>query len=201
MFLPIDGKVWCDDCEVGHTTCVIVEPATQHITDIVVLLAADQTQRLVPVEWIQQTTPDSVYLNCSQAALDAQPRFALRKVICVPNIHYSEQDSPARTLFTFYAAHNVEENVPEGELAIHVGAKIHAADGRLGTISEFIVDENDQITHVVLDESHWYGTLHSLIPIDAVDYIDEDRLVLKLTRDDVAHLPHRRSIRALQSDP
>lgn len=186
MFLPIHGKVWCDDCEVGHTTCVIIDPANQHITDIVVLLAFDQTQRLVPVGWIQQTTPDSVYLNCPQQMLAEQPRFAVRKLVCVPNIHYSEQDGPVRNLFTLYASRDVEEHVPDGEIAIQVGAKIHAADGRLGTINEFIIDENDQITHVVLDEPHWYGTLHSLIPMDAVNHIHEDRLVLTLTKDDVA---------------
>jgi len=200
MYLPINGKVICEDGEVGHTTCVIVDPTNQRVTDMVVSLTADHTQHLISVDFIAETTPDLVRLNCSQQVLEKQQRFTTSKLLCVPTHNLREAHRPVRTLFTFYTQPE-QEHVPEGEFAIHTGACIHAADGRLGTISEFIVDDTDRITHIVLDESHWYGTLHSLIPIDAVDHIHEDRLVLKLTKDDVARLPHRRSICALHREP
>ncbi len=200
MYLPIDANVLCNDRDVGHITCAIVDPIHQAVTDVVVSLSEDGTKRIVPVEWINQTTEDTIYLNCSYQMLTEQRRFAMRKLICLPNYHYRQQDGPARTLFTLYGSRDVEERIPDGELAIHMGARIHAADGRLGTLSELIVDQSNHITHIVLDKSHWYGTLHSLIPVGAIDHIEEDTFFLKLTRDEVAQLPHRRSIRALQSE-
>ena len=189
MYLPIDGKVLCGDVEVGHTTCVIIDPTKQRITDIVVSLANEQIQHLVPITFIEETTLKLIRLNCSMQTIQKQVRFSVNKLVCVPNVYYPSQHEQARTLFTYSTAG--EEEIPQGEIAIHVGARIHAVDGRLGTISEFVIDQDDQITHVVLDEAHWYGTQHSLITVDAIHHVEKDAIVLTLTKDAVAHLPHR----------
>lgn len=197
MYLPMDGIVMCQGVAVGQLTCVILEPSGHRVLDLVVRLDADQTQRLVPVHWVQATTDKQVLLGAQPDALIRQPRLSSSRLVCIPNPNAAQQDGPIHTLFTIYAASDLLPRPADGKLSLAPGDPIHAADGRLGTLHECVLDDADEISHLVLDQSHWYGARYTLIPLDAVAHIEPDVVYLRLTREQVAHLPHRRSLRAL----
>jgi hypothetical protein len=83
-----------------------------------------------------------------------------------------------------------EEMIPPGELAMHRGAQVNAADGRVGRVDEFLVSPPDgHITHLVLREGHLWGRKDVTIPVSQTDHIAEDTVYLKLTKREIEQLP------------
>jgi sporulation protein YlmC with PRC-barrel domain len=82
------------------------------------------------------------------------------------------------------------EHVPQGEVAIHRGARVEATDGHVGRVDEFLVDPvNERITHLVLREGHLWGKRDVTIPISQIDRIEQDVVYLKLDKHSVEQLP------------
>jgi PRC-barrel domain protein len=80
--------------------------------------------------------------------------------------------------------------VPKGEVEIRRASDVISADGgRLGHIDGFLVDGDDQITHVVLARGHLWGRRDVAIPIGAVTQVTTDAVTVRLTKDEVAALP------------
>ena len=82
-----------------------------------------------------------------------------------------------------------EDRVPEGEVEVRRGEHVHATDGDIGRIQGFVIDPTDhQLTHVLLDEGHLWGTKRVAIPISAVKDVS-DGVRLSLTKAEVGELP------------
>ena len=90
-----------------------------------------------------------------------------------------------------YDPHYVEiERVPHGELDIHRGAKVHATDGKVGQVDEFLVSPDDHlISHLVLREGHLWGKKLVTIPVSEIDHFEADQVFLKLDRQAIEQLP------------
>jgi len=81
------------------------------------------------------------------------------------------------------------ERVPPGELAVRRGSHVRATDGDVGRVDEFLVDRGtEHITHLVLREGHLWGEKDVLIPVSDGE-IDEDRVNLTPSKEEVANLP------------
>ncbi len=79
--------------------------------------------------------------------------------------------------------------VPAGEVAVHRGDQVHAADGHIGKVQGFIVDPSDHsVTHVLLQEGHLWGRKEVAIPIASVTHVDSG-IQLRLTKQEVGDLP------------
>jgi sporulation protein YlmC with PRC-barrel domain len=82
-----------------------------------------------------------------------------------------------------------EDVVPEGEVEVRRGEHVHATDGAIGRIHGFVIDPSDhRITHILLQEGHFWGTKQVAIPISAVHAVD-DGVQLNLTKNEVRELP------------
>jgi len=82
-----------------------------------------------------------------------------------------------------------EDRVPEGEVEVRRGEHVHATDGDIGRIQGFVIDPTDhQLTHVLLDEGHLWGTKRVAIPVSAVKDVS-DGVRLSLTKAEVGELP------------
>src|SRR5262245_43592020 len=71
------------------------------------------------------------------------------------------------------------------------GFHIVAADGEIGHVDDFLVDEGGMTRHLVVDTSNWIGGKSVLIPTDAIDKIDspQKEIRVRLRRDEVEHSP------------
>ena len=71
------------------------------------------------------------------------------------------------------------------------GFHILAADGEVGHVDDFLVDENWTVRYVVVDTSNWIGGKSVLISPAALEKVDSpDRQIrVKLTRDEIEHSP------------
>lgn len=189
--IPLDAQVHCSDGAVGRSTCLIVDPIGEVVTQVVVYDGGRpiELERVVPIERIAETTPDSISLDCTRDELRELPTFD--SVGYIPR----EDDAGTRTFFWPFArpeAVNLpleHERVPLGELALRRGADIEATDGHVGKLGELLVDEEGRITHVVLMEGHLWGRREVAVPVSMIEEAEDDLVRLRVDRKAIEELP------------
>lgn len=203
MDLPLNADVQCTDGPGGRSTVLILNPVTQRITHLVVhesgLLGVD---RMAPVELVTESTPSLIHLRCTKAELTALPPFTEVEYLPMePGIGSSSMEpgigsySPGGMMLWPYVSIDPEflpvdhERIPPGELVVRRGFQVHAADGHVGRVDEFLIDPANHITHLVLREGHLWGQKNVTIPVAQIDRIEDDAVSLKLTKQEVAALP------------
>jgi hypothetical protein len=201
MDIRIDATVQCTDGPGGQVACIVLNPITQHVTDVVVhepgFLGGDV---LVPIALVEQSTPDTLLLRLSRNELARMQSFLA--------LHYREpsddflETEPWKVYPRggIYWAPDLQtvaeqptltyETIPPDELAMRRGDHVDATDGRLGRIEGFVVDPpSEGITHVLLREGHLWGAKDVTIPISGIKDIQHGVVHLKLSKQEVAALP------------
>jgi sporulation protein YlmC with PRC-barrel domain len=195
MKLPLNVDVHCIDGRCGRSTYIIYNPATETVTHVVVKeLKSPQTERLVPVNWIKETTPDLILLGHTCQEVNGLDPFNLTDFVKRDVSHYATD--PQLTLLWPYRVPSEQvvvdtrRQIPPGQLAVRRGARVRAADGRVGQVDEFMVDpDSGHITHLVLREGLPWDKRHVDIPISAIDRIEENVVHLSLTKKEIEALP------------
>ena len=82
------------------------------------------------------------------------------------------------------------DRVPKGEVEVRRASAVISADGHsLGEVDGFVVDQDEHITHFVLERGHLWGRKEVTIPIGAVARIESDAVHIALSKDEVGALP------------
>ena len=138
MDIPLDVEVRCTDGPCGKSAAIIVDPKTEQVTHVVV--EADGTRYLVPVEAIAGSAPDQIQLGWTREELTAAARF---EKVALGDDGTTPLEMPGMTgasmawpygmdgdymLEAAAAAYMPVEQVPVGERAIHSGAYVEAAE-------------------------------------------------------------------------
>jgi hypothetical protein len=210
----IGDKVACLDGDCGELDRVIIDPVARKLTHLVVDPQDGQdSARLVPVDLVGAVDPGvAIVLQCDLAG------FAALETAEESEYLPSETDElgyPAGRIrwSPYYPlggnlgavtmggnggidAHGViepqvvgYERVPLGEVQIRRGEAVHAVDGDIGRVRGLVVDPQDnQVTHVLLDEGHLWGKKEVAIPIGAVE-VTADGIQVDLAKDAVRDLP------------
>jgi hypothetical protein len=193
MDISINAKVICTDGEGGKTVRLILQPASEEITHLVVNNGSfPETEYLVSIDHVTESTEEKVQLNCTLEELSKMPIFD--KLEYVPAIMSGFSGSPY-SMWPYTAPVGVyvsvdKEHIPEGEIAIRPGARVNAVDGPIGRVDEFMVDPaNDHITHLVLREGHLWGQKDVTIPVGEIDHYKGNTVYLKLKKQEIEELP------------
>ena len=81
------------------------------------------------------------------------------------------------------------DRVPKGDVELRRASPVRSSDEHhVGHVDGFVVDDEDHITHVVLEAGHLWGKREITIPIGAIASIQSDVAVLSLTKDQVGEL-------------
>ena len=204
--IPVNADVYCADGLCGRSSCVIVDPGTRTVTHVVVrgkgLLALE---RLVPVDQITKSTPQSIHLCCTQEELSTMDAFVDEQYTAseMPFLMYGANDYrmwpyslPGLEALEAGPAGPARSSIPPGEEAIRRGAEVEATDGPVGHVDEFLVDPaSERITHLVLRQGHLWGLRDVTIPASAIERVVGDVVRLKLSKHEVGLLPPRQSPR------
>jgi hypothetical protein len=194
MDVPVNARVECIDGGCGRSVYAIVHQGSEQITHVVVeQLGLSGRQRLVPVDYIRESTPERIDLRCSQDELQSMPAFDEHEYVrgegaflAYPPGHY--MFGPEGGAGTSLAVEH--EQVQAGELAVRRGARVEATDGSVGQVDEFLIDPVDRhITHLVLHQGHLWGQRDVTIPASAIERIAEDVVYLKLDKRGIESLP------------
>jgi len=184
MDMPVNADVHCADGLCGRSIGVIIKPASQQVTHLVVKeKKTPNAKRLVPVDWVMETTPHLIHLRCTSDELAGMDDFIEPEYIMVWPYAFAPMQESQMVMIE-------HERVPQGELAVHRGALVEAADGHVGQVDEFLVDPADEhVTHLVLREGHLWGQKDVTIPVSQIERIEANTVYLKLDKRNIEALP------------
>lgn len=181
----------CSDGPGGKVTRVIIDPATETVTHLVIepknwLGAAG---RLVPLDLVEATAAEGIRLRCTveefgrlEAAEETEVLDGVAGGLGLGGL-YSPMGLPSPVQAI------VEDVVPLGEADVSRGEPVHAVDGPIGRVEGLRVDPDDhRVTHVLLQEGHLWGRRAVAIPASAVTKV-EGGIWLNLTKEQVEGLP------------
>ncbi|MEJ2737053.1 MAG: PRC-barrel domain-containing protein [Anaerolineae bacterium] len=195
MDIAIDADVQCTDGPGGRSTYIVLNPVTRRVTHVVVQEDSfPHLERLVPVEMVAETSPDRIHLTCTQQGLHGLEAF-IETEFLPGEFPYATYGLNEFRLWPYVLPDDElvpleHERVPPGELAVRRGSHVRATDGEVGQVDEFLVDrETEHITHLVLREGHLWGKRDVLVPVSEIGQVDEDRVYLTLSKEEVANLP------------
>jgi sporulation protein YlmC with PRC-barrel domain len=180
----------CADGPGGKVTRVIIDPATETVTHLVIeprnwLGAAG---RLVSLDLVDATA-GGIRLRCTveefgrlEAAEETEVVDGVAGGLGLGGL-YSPMGLPSPVQAI------VQDVVPLGEAGIGRGEPVHAVDGAIGRVEGVRVDPGDhRVTHVLLQEGHLWGRREVAIPASAVTKV-ENGIWLNLTKEQVEGLP------------
>ncbi|MEA2235165.1 MAG: hypothetical protein QOD83_4981 [Solirubrobacteraceae bacterium] len=202
MDIPIHAAVQCIDGPGGHVTYIVLNPVTRKVTDVVVrelgLLGAEV---IVPVEFIIESTPETVNLRLARQELAGMQSFISTRFISpsddFPDHYHVWADYPlSGAMLSPYAMMGGEGNmisyqaIPLNELAMSRGDRVVATDRDVGRIDEFLVNpETMGITHLVMREGHLWGQKDVTIPVSQIARISDGTVYLRLSKQQIQELP------------
>jgi len=168
MDLPIGVQVYCEGELCGHSTHVILNPTTNKVKYLVVEEEGpEQAHYLVPIEWLGASTPNKLVLQCSRDQM-------------TKNMRSDDESTPVDVAGTTLA----HEDSPFSELAVGQRAWVEARGSYVGLVDEFLIDPGTcGVTHVILHETHLWGSKRIVVPVSSILSIEENRVRLRLNID------------------
>ncbi|HVP20841.1 MAG TPA: hypothetical protein VMS73_03165 [Anaerolineaceae bacterium] len=198
IHLSTNNEVYCSDGAGGSATHIIANSVNHQITHLVVISNLPPFfEYLVPVDQVEEVTPDLIKLKCTRNDLNEMEPFVHTDYI---NTKYPEDpDSPYVSPFrgmgiltedTYPHIPVTHQNIPQGESALRYGARVEATNGYVGQVDELLVNSKTmQLTHLVLLERHIFKNREITIPVSQIDHVFEDTVYLKLDQQSVEALP------------
>ena len=200
MDIPLNALVECTDGVCGRSEYVLINPVIDKVTHLVVKEdSSPNTEYLVPVDSVAETTGETIHLRCTRAELEKMAPFI--------KTTYVEEKVPVMPpgygggFGTYYYLPYVtsmetvqvpvkNQQIPAGELAVRRGTRVEATDGYVGKVDEFVVDPaSGHITHLVMREGHLWGKKDVIIPLSALGDTHEDTVFLKVDKHQIESLP------------
>jgi sporulation protein YlmC with PRC-barrel domain len=195
--VPLGAAVECTDGCFGTSTYVVVDPRLRRVTHVVVRERHfPYAEHLVPVERIEQTTPDLILLRATRAEASRMPPFTQVDDFD-PGGEIGAYPAGGVLMWPYadpFAGPEPQlaerELIPPGEAAIGRGTAVEASDGRVGRVDDVLVDPaTGCVTHLVLREGHLWGRREVTIPVEAIAELGEAVVRLKLDKKAVGKLP------------
>ena len=216
MRLELGRPVNCTDGPFGELADVVIDPTKRRVTHLVVEPHGDHGEaKLVPIELAspEESDASAISVRCSleeagrlepvevNAYLrlgespDLEPgwEMGVESVLAQPYYGYGAGLGMGyESVVAEYDPHvsMSYDRIPKGEVEIRRASEVTSADGhRLGKVDGFLVDDDDAITHFVLERGHLWGRREVTIPIKSVASVQTDTVTLTLTKDEVEELP------------
>lgn len=210
MRVELGTAVHCSDGMFGELADLVIDPSKRRVTQLIVKphpARALAGSRLVPVELADPVgDPSQITLHCTLeevSKLDSVEEVAYLRLggfpVDDPNWDVGVTDVLAEP---YYAAGELGgadspddlamfyDRIPKGEVEIRRASFVSSSDGHsLGRVEAFILDDEEKVTHFVLERGHLWGRREITIPIGAVEAIETDQVALGLTKRDVGELP------------
>ena len=203
----IGAKANCSDGSCGEVRRLIIDPAAQTVTHLVVQPGhRKEAARLVPVDLVEATAGE-VRLRCTRAEFDKLDRAEEDDVVegvgeggLLGDALAYDARGEGYAPIGFGNLVDVgpapvkrravlRDAVPSGEIQLRPGDSVHATDGHIGRVHGFLVDPDDhRVSHVLLEEGHLWGRKEVAIPLSAVTGV-EDGIRLNITKQQVGNLP------------
>jgi len=209
MRLDLGTPVRCSDNAFGELADIVIDPTTRRITHLVVEPQHGiYARRLVPIELVRRRGDGPIELECSlDEAADLEhaeemaylrlgefpvedPRWDVEVTDMLALPYYQGIDMPTAGMYNYQEGVEVRyERVPKGDVEVRRSSPVTSSDDHhLGHVEGLVADDEQHITHLVLEYGHLWGKRDVSIPIGAVERVEAGAVVLKLTKDEVGAL-------------
>ncbi len=205
LIFDIGAAVICTDRRCGRLIRVVMDPATERVTALIVERGGLQKASWVlPVANVQATSEGTVQIGISS---DEFGRFRSYKEIefRVPSVgwnngRYGPDD--VRYWMSPYEGiggqsvvpsrkHRLHEGVPFDFQVIGNGTKVRDVEGNAGEVDHVLVDcEGGYITHIVIRHGLING--YTIVPVSMIAGVDDQGVVLNVQRAELRALPKYR---------
>jgi uncharacterized protein YrrD len=198
-----------DGEEVGRISRFVIDPATKHVTHVVVqkgwLLRED---KVVPIKMVDSANEERVQLTEEVGNYDELPPFEETHFVSAteeedygqsathvpatywyPPMGYLASPTYGPNIYNWPPA-ETRQNIPEHTVALKEGADVISADDKhVGNLERlFVASDNDKVTHFVISE----GLLlkeRKLVPAHWVKNVEEDKVHLTVSSSLLDRLP------------
>ena len=213
MRLDLDTPVRCVDGGFGELADVVIDPGTRRLTHLVVQPKHGHgLARLVSIDTVDdRETRHEVCLGCTiEWLVDSKP---IQESAYLPPGQYltgeADWDVGIQELFPLpqYGSLGTQalgagidmdyeqpvavryHRVPKGGIELGRESPVTSSDGdHVGHVVGFVVDEDGQIVHFILEHGHLWGKRHLAIPAGAIHVLETDGVTLSLSSDAVGDL-------------
>jgi sporulation protein YlmC with PRC-barrel domain len=209
--LELASPVRCIDGPFGELADVVIDPTSRRVTHLVVEPHGRHGLAvLVPIELAARGDgPPTVSLRCTveearrlppvqefaylrlgeSPANDPDWDVGIENVLALPYYQGYAEFGPEPVEFDAHLSMTYDR-IPKGEVEIRRTSEVTSSDGdRLGQVDGFLVDGDDQITHLILERGHLWGRREVAVPIGAVSRVVTDSVEVGLAKDEVGALP------------
>jgi sporulation protein YlmC with PRC-barrel domain len=195
-----------DGQQVGTLERVVLNPETRVVTHIVVHRAAflKRDSRVVPIYLVAGTDMDQILLLWAAGDLESLPPFeethlvdregsvdnpspivktpavdTQTSIYGYPGLGVSVGPAPGEKFVT-----QIEQNIPEGTVALKEGARVITAEGRsVGKVERILADvPAERATHLLVSMG-MFTRDWKLVPMTWVDAIHESEVYLRVKED------------------
>lgn len=196
----IGAQVDATDGRCGRLASVIFDPVADAVTHLIVETEKrDALPRLVPVEHFVGVEDDVIKLNFSSRQFEQLDEAEDAHFLSESEM--SPGHGPHSYAWPYYEfgglglplGHHREamfdDRVPVHEVEIRRGDPVHASDGEIGAVQGLVIDRADHhVTHLLLQEGHFWGRKQVAIPIGAAKR-SSGEVRVDLTKEEIEALP------------
>jgi len=204
MKLELGTSIRCADGATRELVDVVIDSSSSRVTHLVIRPAQHaEDARLVPISLASRAEDgeSEISLNCGAADLerfDPVHKFEILRAgerpnedpkwdVGVEDIVVAPNYSP--TAFGDYGG-SVDsdvtisyDRVPKGEIELRHASSVYSADGHhLGSVDAVVVDDDDRLTHLLLERGHLWWKREVALPADSISKFESDMLTLGLTK-------------------
>lgn len=195
MELLIGARVMCRDGEAGRLRYVVVDPATEAITELIVahghILKRDI---VVPLNWVAHTNGDQIMLNAALVDLKRLPTYReveyLRPDPSYAPVHGHRLEDTRMWIGPYLKTGSTHRSFADrirlgidqdGEVLIRRGLPVRAADGRtIGKIHHLVADDQHHLAYLVVQCGNVLHREYRIVPVDQIEALHEDGVRLKV---------------------
>jgi sporulation protein YlmC with PRC-barrel domain len=213
MRLDFDMPVCCVDGSFGELVDVVIDPRTRRLTHLVVQPHNRHDHpRLVPIEGAADSGgPEGISLESTVAEIsridsieesayvrrgelqagESDWDVGIQEIYALPEYGALGPEALGAGMTLDYDQHvSVSyHRVPKGGVEVRRATPVTSGDGHhLGHLVGFVVDDQEQIAHLVLEHGHLWGKRHVAIPGHSIERFQTDELTLSLSSDEVGAL-------------
>jgi uncharacterized protein YrrD len=204
MKISIGADVAARGARVGKVRRVILDPETFDIQRIIIERLAGAGEALIPADKIYEATEELVTIDLSADEIYALPAFEDEGYIPLAQLERDPSAlpfspiEPALIPFSFVPSATAPENVspplsPEPATdprsrAVRAGMEVYAGNHKVGEIREVIFDGSDKRLVSFVIERGWFFSHDVEIPADFVSVIEDDRIVLNRSKQQIEEL-------------
>lgn len=211
MRLDLGCAVHCSDGAFGEIADVVIDPTTRRVTHLVVQPHGHlESALLVPVERVRagaagesgitldrtiaeigglEPVQEAAYLRLGEFPVeDPDWDVGVQDILAMP--YYQDLGGVSGVTVDYDQHVTVRyDRIPKGEVELRRASAVRSSDGHhLGHVDGFLVDDEEHITHIVLERGHLWGKREIAIPIGAIAAMETDAAVLTLSKDEVGEM-------------